>query len=108
MCWRTGRASEEWNVAVVTPAHKKGSRHDCSSYRGISPPNSCYEVYYKILSNRISKIAENVILENQHGFRKGRSCTDCIFALTQLIEKRKEYNIKSSLDLLTMKRPLIE
>jgi retron-type reverse transcriptase len=42
----------------------------------------------KILDNRISKIAENIILRNQHGFRKGRSCTDCIFALTQLIKKK--------------------
>jgi hypothetical protein len=32
VCLRTGHAPEEWNIAVVTPIHKKGSRNDCSNY----------------------------------------------------------------------------
>jgi len=30
------------------------------------------------------------MLEEQCGFRKGRSCTDAIFTVQQIIEKRKE------------------
>ena len=33
------------------------------------------------------------IVEEQCGFRKGRSCTDAIFAVQKIIEKRKEYNL---------------
>jgi hypothetical protein len=55
--------------------------------------NACYKIYSKILNNKVSKIAENIILNNQHGFQKGCSCTDCIFTLTQLIEKEKRKNI---------------
>jgi hypothetical protein len=91
-CWRTGHAHEEWNVAVVIPVHREESRNDFNNYRGISQLNSCYKIYSEILINRISKISKNIISNNQHGFRKGRSCTDCIFTFTQLIEKRK-YNI---------------
>jgi sorting nexin-29 len=108
MCWRTGHAPEEWNVAVVTPVHKKLSRNDCNNYRGISLLNSCYKIYSKILNNRTSKIAENIVLNNQHGFRKGRSCTNYIFTLNQLIEKEKNIISQSSLGLLSMKRPSIE
>jgi sorting nexin-29 len=92
VCWRTEYEPEEWNIAVVTPIHKKESRNDCSNYRSISLLNSCYKTCSKILNNRTSKIAENIILDNQHGLRKEHSCTDCIFVLTQLIEKSKEYN----------------
>jgi hypothetical protein len=92
MCWRTGHAPEEWNVAVVTPIHKK-SRNDCSNYQGISLLNSCYKIYLKIRNNQISKMTENIILDNQHGYQKGRLCTGCVFALPQVIEKMKEYNI---------------
>ena len=31
--------------------------------------------------------------EEQCGFRKGRSCTDAIFTVQQMIEKRKEHNL---------------
>ncbi len=38
-------------------------------------------------------IVETQISETQHGFRKGRSCSDCIFVLTQLTEKRREFKL---------------
>ena len=33
------------------------------------------------------------MVEKQCGFRKGRSCTDAIFTVQQIIEKRKEHNL---------------
>jgi len=33
------------------------------------------------------------MVEEQSGFRKGRSCTDDILTVQQIIEKRKEYNL---------------
>ena len=33
------------------------------------------------------------MVEEQCGFRKGRSCTDAIFTVQQIIEKRKEHNL---------------
>jgi len=34
------------------------------------------------------------MVEEQCGFRKGRSCTDAIFTVQQIIEKRKEHNLQ--------------
>ena len=34
------------------------------------------------------------MVEEQCGFRKGRSCTDAIFTVQQLMEKRKEHNLQ--------------
>jgi len=33
------------------------------------------------------------MVEEQCGFRRGRSCTDAIFTVQQIIEKRKERNL---------------
>jgi hypothetical protein len=30
-----------------------------------------------------------LLLEEQNGFRKGRSCMDCIFSASQIIEKQR-------------------
>ena len=35
--------------------------------------------------------------ETQNGFRKGRPCTDPIFYLKLLIEKRREFNLETHL-----------
>jgi len=42
---------------------------------------------------RLTAIAEVLLLEEQNGFRKGRSCMDCIFSASQIIEKHREFNI---------------
>jgi len=34
------------------------------------------------------------MVEEQRGFRKGRSCTDATFTVQQIIEKRKEHNLQ--------------
>ena len=40
---------------------------------------------------RLNAIMETMLSEAQNGFRKGRSCLDCIFTIAQLIEKHREY-----------------
>jgi hypothetical protein len=38
-------------------------------------------------------IAEVILLEEQNCFRQYRTCMDCIFSVSQIIEKIREYNI---------------
>jgi len=49
----------------------------------------------KILKMKLQKYSEVFITETQHGFRKGRSCTDPIFCLKLLSEKRREFNLET-------------
>ena len=90
-----------------TSKAKKGKRDDCSNYRGISLLNSGYKIYAKIITQRFKTISEAILLEEQHGFRIGRSCTDnvftikgrsCIdnvFTIKQTIAKRREFNLET-------------
>ena len=49
-------------------------------------------MYPKILEQRTRYKVEPLLSEGQMGFRKGRGCTDAIFALRQLSEKTIEHN----------------
>jgi len=87
VCWIYGDIPEEWRAAIVKPIHKKGDRNNPDNYRGISLLNTGYKIYSKITANRLTAIAEVLLLEEQNGFTKGRSWMDCIFSASQIIEK---------------------
>jgi hypothetical protein len=46
-----------------------------------------------IIKNRLKKHMEDEMVEEKCGFRKRCSCTDAIFMVQQIIEKRKEHNL---------------
>ena len=56
-------------------------------YRGISLLSVVGKVYGRVLIDRIRDKTENVIVEVQGGFRRGRGCTDQIFIVRQICEK---------------------
>ena len=45
------------------------------------------------IENRRNEYLEDEIVEEQCGFRKGRSCTDVIFTMQHTMEKRKEHSL---------------
>ena len=57
--------------------------------------SNAYKLYADILNRRLRAIAENLIGEEQMGFRRGRSCMDAVFTLKQIIEKNREYNCET-------------
>jgi hypothetical protein len=61
----------------------------------------------KIRNTHLQIITELLILEDQSGFRMGRSCADNVFTMSQIIEKRREFNMKKRIGLLIWKKLLI-
>ena len=59
---------------------KKGDRNNPDNYIGISLLNIGYKIYSKFIAKILTVIAEVLLLEEQNGFRKCRSCMDCIFS----------------------------
>jgi hypothetical protein len=49
----------------------------------------------KIITRWLNVISEALLREEQHGFRKGRSCSNCVFVLRQIIQKRRESNLEN-------------
>lgn len=76
---------QDWKLSNIISIYKKGDRNACENYRGISITSSTGRLYGRILKTRIEKEADE--MEEQSGFRPGRSCTDNIFTLRNLAEK---------------------
>jgi exonuclease III len=74
--------------AIVTPLYKgKGSIYDAGSFRPISTLKIFGKIIEKILHEKLSsKIEhENLFDDNQHGFRRGRSCQTALAVVTNNI-----------------------
>ncbi|WP_369199201.1 RNA-directed DNA polymerase, partial [Streptomyces djakartensis] len=78
---------------MVTPVYKKGDKKECKNYRGISVLNSAYKILSFILCERLKPHLNDTIGAYQCGFRPGKSTTDQIFTLRQILEKTREYQI---------------
>ncbi|NRA93460.1 MAG: reverse transcriptase family protein, partial [Psychroserpens sp.] len=91
-CFELETIPEDWMKGMIFPIYKDGDRRDPLNYRGITLLSVVSKVYTSILNERLSKWCEknNIIVEEQGGFRKGRSCTDQIFVLAGLLNKRRD------------------
>ena len=77
---------------------KKGNLQLCQNYRTISLIIHPSNVMLKVILNRLQLQADEIIAEEQAGFRAGRSTTEQIFNLRILGEKylqhqQKLYNV---------------
>ena len=90
--WEEERIPSMWELAIIITIHKKGSKLMCENYRGISLLCTLYKVFTRILLNRLQPLAEEILGEQQAGFRSARSTTDHIFSLRMILEKYWEHN----------------
>jgi len=106
--WVEEEIPEDWRKSIICPIYKKGDKMNCNNYRGISLLCSAYKVFTSILKDgtrmellaeqegtRMELLAESILGEYQSGFRKGRSTTDQIFVMKQILEKCGEYEIET-------------
>ena len=104
--------SEEWLLGVVVILHKEGERSDLNDFRGITLLSMLGKLLVGVLNNRLTSFAEKneILLENQCGFRKGYRTTDHIFTLSTLIDHYVKKKIKRncSCTLLILERYLIK
>ena len=85
--WQTGEWPTPWTQPLVITLPKKGNLHLRQNYRTISLITHPSKVILRILLNRLKPQAEEIIKEEQAGFRAGRSTTEQIFNLRILCEK---------------------
>ena len=87
-CWTEENLPQDWKLAEVVPLYKnKGKRSECGNYRGISLLLVPGKVFASIILNRCKDALDQVLREEQCGFRKSGGCTDQLFALRQILEK---------------------
>ena len=88
--WTTGEFPEAWRHSVVLPVLKPGKdSKSTASYRPISLTSTLCKIMERLVTTRLAyHLEENNLLTGvQCGFRKGRSTTDHIMRLQDVINK---------------------
>lgn len=85
-----GLFPDKWSLAILQPLHKKGDATIPDNYRGISLLDISSKLYSYVLNKRITDwIEENDIIgEEQAGFREDHSTSDHIFTLLAMVQKQ--------------------
>ena len=87
-CWTEENFPQDWKLAEVVPLYtNKGKRSECGNYRGISLLSVPGKVFAYFILNSCKEALDQVLREEQCGFRKSKGCTDHLYALRQVLEK---------------------
>lgn len=89
--WEKETVPKEWKEGLIIKLFKKGNKHDCNNYRGITLLNICSKILSLILLDRLQDSIEPYIRGEQAGFRPSRSCIDQINTLRIILEQASEW-----------------
>ena len=85
----TGVVPSDWKTANVVPIFKKGDRSKPANYRPVSLTSVVSKMLEHIVVSNVMKHLDsnNILNENQHGFRQKRSCESQLLLTTDDIAK---------------------
>lgn len=83
--------------AVVHPIYKSGDRDSVTNYRPISVLSVFSKVFEKVLNTRLIQFVKsnNILSNNQFGFRTGKSTEDAVLELTDTVTKNLDKKLKT-------------
>ena len=88
-CFHSGRVPTAWQKSIINPIPKSNviTPQDPAFYRGISLTSIMYKLYCSVLNERLYEWTNvnNIIPDEQNGFRKKRSFIDHVSTLTSII-----------------------
>jgi len=79
----------DWRRANVSPLHKSGSRSLAGNYRPVSLTSQICKVFESMLRDEMMSHLERfqMLVDSQHGFRKGKSCMTNLLSLLEKVTK---------------------
>ena len=95
----TAEVPAQWKEANVVPIHKNGSKAIMANYRPVALTSVMCKVFERILCAIIMAflILNNLILEQQHGFVRGRSCQTnillCLEKWTEIVDNGNSIDV---------------
>ena len=88
-CLETGQFPSDWKKANVVPVFKKGDKQLLKNYRPISLLPIIGKIFERLLYNQMFEffIRNDLISQNQSGFKPGDSSINQLLAITHKIYK---------------------
>jgi len=102
--WDKDTIPDDWSKGLIVKLPKKGELGNCNNWRGITLLSIPSKVFCRILLDRIDQAIDERLRQEQAGFRKGRGCTDQIFALRNIIEQCLEWNSPLVINFIDFKK----
>nr|XP_014347369.1 PREDICTED: sorting nexin-29-like [Latimeria chalumnae] len=90
--WLEEKVPSQWKKGTICKLPKKGDLLDCNNWRGITLLSVPGKGFCSIILLCIREAVDNVLREEQAGFRANRSCIDQIHVLRDIINKCIEFN----------------
>ncbi len=83
---------EMWARGYIIPIHKKGNASDPNNYRGITISSNIGKLFNNVLNSRLTIYLNenNLISEQQIGFRKKCRTSDHMFILKCIMEQYRQ------------------
>ena len=106
--WRTGEWPTPWTQSLIITLPKKSNLQFCQNYRTISLISHSSKVMLKVILNSLKSQAQEIMAEEQAGFRAGRSTTEQIFNIRILCEKYLQHQQICTMSSMISKKPLTE
>lgn len=107
-CFTFGKTPVVWNKIIINPIPRSNmaDARDPLCYRGIALASVSYKLYCNILSDRLTQCVDDndLLADEQNGFRKERSTVDQLYSLTNIIEVRKKLRKSSFCAIIDFKK----
>jgi hypothetical protein len=91
-CFDNGMVPATWLRAIISPIPKGADKDPCVplNYRGVSLLSCMHKTYSSIINNRLMGYFEdqNILVDEQNGFRAKRACVDHVYSLSTIIRNR--------------------
>ena len=94
--WEKEEIPAEWKEGYLIKIPKKGDLSRCDNYRGITLLSVPGKILNRIILERMKGKVDQILREQQAGFRQDRSCTDQVATQQIIVEQSIRWN--SSLD----------
>ena len=89
--WKDQCVPEDWKKSLIVKVPKKGDLTECDNYRGISLLSVPCKILCRLLIDRVKSGVDEMIRQEQAGFRSGRGTSEQIFALRNILEQCQEW-----------------
>ena len=107
-CFRLSIVPSSWQKAIIAPIPKSSTKDPYVplNYRGISLLSCFYKTYSALINNRLTKHCElnDLIVDEQNGFRPERSCSDHIYCLCSILKNRISDNLSTYCAFIDMRK----
>ncbi len=101
--WASESVPDDWSKGIIITVPKKGDTSHCSNNRGITLRSTASKLFQIIILQRLQNGLEDLLRENQCGFRRNRSCIDQLYSLRCIIHNCIEYNIPLYINFIDFK-----